>query len=172
MPEKIGIKSNIYWPAIRVIIIMLLVTGIAYPLILVAIGQGILPFQSGGSLIKTSAGKVIGSSLIAQDFKSPKFFHTRNQSDAASGVDPDITPDYARSQIGNVSKATGIPQNPLSTLIELSVEKSRSSNLIAFSPDYVNVLELNLELVKQYPSTYSEFLNSSIVNNSRIDEQG
>ena len=55
--RKIGDKgSNLlnserFGPAIRVFILMLIVTGIAYPLVLVAIGQGLLPFQSNGSLI-------------------------------------------------------------------------------------------------------------------------
>jgi len=35
------------------------------------------------------------------------------------------------------------------------------SNLVAFAPNYVNVLEVNLELVKQYPDLYSEFLNTA-----------
>jgi len=45
-------------------------------------------------------------------------------------------------------------------LIELNIERNRVNNLIAFAPNYVNVLEVNLELVKQYPDLYSEFLNS------------
>jgi K+-transporting ATPase c subunit len=95
-------------PAIKVIILMLIVTGIAYPLILVAIGQNIFPFQSNGSIV-TFNGKVVGSKLIAQEFKSPKFFHSRPASDSASGLDPHITPANAFSQISNISKASGIP---------------------------------------------------------------
>ena len=43
-------------PSIRVVILMMLIAGIAYPLILTGIGQTILPFQSNGSVI-TSDGK-------------------------------------------------------------------------------------------------------------------
>ena len=50
----------------------------------VAIGQNVLPFQSNGSIL-TFNGKAIGSKLIAQEFKSPKFFHSRPSSDSASG---------------------------------------------------------------------------------------
>jgi potassium-transporting ATPase KdpC subunit len=171
--KKIGDKgSNLlsserFGPAIRVFILMLVVTGIAYPLVLVAIGQGLLPFQSNGSLISIvendggeGEGKRrnVGSILIAQEFKSPKFFHPRPGSDTASGVDPHITPENAFAQILNVSEATGIPINVLRTILELNIERNKVENLLAFVPNYVNVLEVNLELVRQYPELYSEFL--------------
>jgi K+-transporting ATPase ATPase C chain len=157
---KSRINKNTLTPAIKVVILMLVVTGIVYPLVLVAIGQSTLPYQSNGSLISIN-GKVIGSKLIAQDFKSPKFFHPRPSSDSASNVDPDITPENAFLQVSNVSKATGINQNALHTLIELNIERNRVSNMVAFAPNYVNVLEVNLELVNQYPDVYSTFLNNA-----------
>ena len=51
-------------PSLRIVILMILATGIAYPLLLVLIGDVTLPFQSNGSLF-TLDGKVIGSKLIA-----------------------------------------------------------------------------------------------------------
>jgi potassium-transporting ATPase KdpC subunit len=157
---KSQLNRNTLSPAIKVVILMLVVTGIVYPLVLAVIGQSTLPYQSNGSLI-TINGKVIGSKLIAQDFKSPKFFHPRPSTDSASTVDPDITPEKAFMQISNVSQATGINQNALRTLIELNVERNRVGNMVAFAPDYVNVLEVNLELVNQYPEVYSVFLNNA-----------
>ena len=154
------INKNTLSPAIKVVLLMLVVTGIVYPLVLVVIGQSALPYQSNGSLI-TINGKVIGSKLIAQDFKSPKFFHPRPSTDSASTVDPDITPENAFLQISNVSQATGINQNALRTLAELNVERNRVSNMVVFAPDYVNVLEINLELLNQYPDVYSTFLNNA-----------
>ena len=69
------ISENIR-PSIKIVILMIIATGIAYPLLLVMIGEVALPFQSNGSLI-TLDGKVVGSKLIAQEFKSDKFFHSR-----------------------------------------------------------------------------------------------
>jgi K+-transporting ATPase ATPase C chain len=157
------LNSEKFGPAIRVFILMLIITGIAYPLVLVAIGQGLLPFQSNGSLITIGDDgggeeREVGSILIAQEFKSPKFSHPRAAADSASGVDPHITPDNAFAQISNVSEATGIPTNALRTIIELNIERNRVENLLAFAPNYVNVLEVNLELVEQYPELYGEFL--------------
>jgi K+-transporting ATPase ATPase C chain len=144
---KSQINKNALSPAIKVVILMLVVTGIVYPLVLVVIG--------------TINGKVIGSKLIAQDFKSPKFFHPRPSSASASNVDPDITSENALLQISNVSQATGINQNALRTLVELNIERNRVSNMVAFAPDYVDVLEINLELLNQYPDVYSTFLNNA-----------
>jgi K+-transporting ATPase ATPase C chain len=62
------------------------------------------------------------------------------------------------SQVSRVSKATGIPQNTLVTLIELDIERNKVSNALVFAPQYVNVLEVNLDLVKNYPEDYQEFL--------------
>ncbi len=53
-----------------------------------------------------------------------------------------------------------VKQRILITLIELNIERNRVSNMVAFAPNYVNVLEVNLELVQQYPDVYSTFLNS------------
>jgi len=90
-------------PCLKVVGLMILVVGIAYPLILVSLGEFALPYQSSGSLL-TLHGKVIGSKLIAQEFKSPKFFHSRSTSDSASTVDPHIPPENAFAQVSNVSK--------------------------------------------------------------------
>jgi K+-transporting ATPase ATPase C chain len=151
--------TKLIGPSIRIIIVMLAVTAVAYPLTLVLIGQEIMPTQSNGSIVNLN-GKPVGSMLIAQEFTSPKFFHPRPASDSASGVDPHITPEDAYSQVEGVSDATAIPQNPLRTLIQLNIERSRSENLGAFAPDHVNVLRLNLDLIDQYPEVYNEFLEA------------
>jgi K+-transporting ATPase ATPase C chain len=145
-------------PSLRVVLLMILIVGIAYPIVLVLIGEYTLPYQSTGSLL-TLDGKIVGSKLIAQEFKSAKFFHSRPSADSASTVDPDITPENAFAQVSNVSKATGISQNVLETLIQLNIERNKITNGLFFAPQYVNVLEVNLDLVKQYPEYYQEFLS-------------
>ena len=103
--ELKSIISENLRPSLKIVILIVLATGIAYPLLLVAIGQISLPFQSNGSLL-TLDGKVIGSKLIAQDFKSDKFFHSRPAANSTSTVDPHITPEDAYSQIQRISEAT------------------------------------------------------------------
>jgi K+-transporting ATPase ATPase C chain len=51
----------------------------------------------------------------------------------------------------------------LKTIIDLNIERNKVSNLIVFAPNFVNVLEVNLELVKQYPEIYSKSTESESV---------
>jgi hypothetical protein len=74
MVKKLPLNSKAISPSLRIVLLMLVVTGIAHPLVLVAIGQSILPFQSNGSIL-TFDGKSIGTKFISQDLK--KFFHSR-----------------------------------------------------------------------------------------------
>ncbi len=141
--------------AIRVLVVMVIVLGIAYPVILAeSWTYSTLPFQSGGSIVEFN-GEKIGSKLIAQEFESAKFFHPRPPSDSASTVYSHITPESAYAQIKNVSESTGIHPNTLRTLLNLNIEQNKVTNAIFFAPQYVNVLEVNIELVNQYPEVYN-----------------
>ena len=64
-----------------------LLLGVAYPLVVTGIGQLAFPAQAGGSLIKNAQGQVIGSSLIAQNFKQPKYLHPRPSAAGSDGYD-------------------------------------------------------------------------------------
>ena len=53
-----------------------LLTGVAFPLAFVGLGQAVYPDQANGSLIRRD-GQVIGSALIGQDFTAAWYFHPR-----------------------------------------------------------------------------------------------
>ncbi|KYH01339.1 K(+)-transporting ATPase subunit C [Bradyrhizobium sp. DOA1] len=63
-------------PAIVLLLALTAITGLAYPLAMTAIAGTLFPVQAQGSLIEKD-GKVVGSSLIGQEFKDDKYFHGR-----------------------------------------------------------------------------------------------
>ena len=151
MTSKSDIKNN-YGPAFRLAVISLVLCGLIFPLVITGFAQLLLPGQANGSLVQFN-GHPAGSSLIAQNFTKPFFFHPRNASLSASGVDPDITLEDALAQIPRISSATGISLDALAQLVNQNVE----GTFWIFGSPYVNVLWLNLALIQKYPTTYGAF---------------
>jgi potassium-transporting ATPase KdpC subunit len=73
-------------PAVVLTLFFIVVTGIAFPVAVWAIGRVALPSQAEGSLIRNASGEVIGSSLLGQSFTKPEYFHPR-PSAAGAGYD-------------------------------------------------------------------------------------
>ena len=65
------IKSSVV-----MVIVMTVITGIAYPLLVTGAAQVLFPHQANGSLIMKD-NKPLGSELIGQPFSSPKYFWSR-----------------------------------------------------------------------------------------------
>ena len=189
-------------PAIVMIVLFTALTGLAYPLAITGVAQLIFHDKANGSVVERD-GKVVGSSLIGQNFASDRYFHGRpsatNTPDpadstktidapynaanssgsnlgptsqklvdrvngaieaefaagrvdivaadavttSASGLDPDISPQYALAQIPAVAKARGLDEGRVRALVEANSEQ-RFAGIIG--EPRVNVLRLNMEL--------------------------
>jgi K+-transporting ATPase ATPase C chain len=80
------------------LLVLSVITGIAYPLIVTGLAQVVFPAKANGSLIE-SGGKAVGSELIGQTFADPKYFWSR----------PSATSPYSY----NASSSSGSNQGPL-----------------------------------------------------------
>jgi len=187
-----------YGTALRAMIVATLVLGVAYTLVVTAVGQLALGHRANGSEIE-SGGEVVGSSLIGQSFTDPdgaalpEWFQSRPsaagdgydasassgsnwgpenpdliaaiaerraavaESDgvdpasvpvdaltaSASGLDPHVSPEYAREQVDRVAAARDLPVDEVRDLVEQHVQ---GRDLGYLGEPTVNVLELNVAL--------------------------
>jgi K+-transporting ATPase ATPase C chain len=102
-------------PAIVMILSMTILTGLAYPLAMTGIAQVLFPHQANGSLIERD-GKVIGSTLIGQNFTAENYFHGRPS--ATSDTDPNDATKTVSSPY-NAANSSGSNLGPTSkTLVD------------------------------------------------------
>lgn len=193
--------------AFFVSIAMFLLCGFAYPMVLTGISQVIFPNQANGSLVEMD-GKVVGSTLVGQDFTDERLFHCRpsaynyntyTQEDkengtytglssgsnnyavsnpkleerlnqdieqflkenptitrdeipsdiiavSGSGLDPHISVEAANVQVDRIVKNTQLSETKVKELIK---QNTAGKLFGIFGEERVNVLELNLSLVKE-----------------------
>src|SRR5512133_326192 len=88
-------------PAVMILLLLTLVTGVAYPLLVTGIAQTVFPSQAQGSLI-VKDGHVVGSKLIGQPFDDPKYFWSRP---SATSPFPDNAANSSGSNLGPTNPA-------------------------------------------------------------------
>lgn len=121
-------------PAILVLAMLTVITGLAYPLAITGIAGVLFPRQAQGSLIEKD-GKVVGSALIGQEFKEDKYFHGRpsatlapDPADSSKTVSaPYNAANSGGSNLGPTSKA-------LADRLKEDVEKLKAENPNAAVP--------------------------------------
>jgi K+-transporting ATPase ATPase C chain len=115
-------------PAIVMIVLLTIVTGLVYPLAMTGIAQVLFPRQANGSLI-VKDGKVLGSELIGQNFADARYFHGRPS--ATSDTDPNDATKTVPAPY-NAANSSGSNAGPTSkALIERiqgDVEKLKAEN--------------------------------------------
>ncbi len=114
-------------PGLRMTLVMTVLTGLIYPGIVTGLCQMLFPNQASGSLISKD-GRVIGSSLIGQNFTKPEYFQPR-PSAAGSGYDA----------AGSGGSNLGPTSQKLVDRVKASAEKFRKEN-----PDFTGTIPADL----------------------------
>lgn len=185
-------------PAVVMVALFTLLLGVAYPMAVTGVAQGVFPDQANGSLVRNGQGQVVGSSLIGQPFAGADYLHPRPSAagdgydaaassgsnlgplnedlktrvaesaaavrgddgsgaipadavtTSASGLDPDISPAYARLQAARIARARGVPVKEVQAVID---QHTQGPLLGFIGQPHVNVLMTNLALDARFPAT-------------------
>ena len=115
-------------PAILILLLLTLITGLAYPLAMTEVAGAIFPRQAQGSLIERD-GKVIGSALIGQEFKEDKYFHGRpSATTAPDPADSSKTVPAPYNAANSGASNLGPTSQALNDRIKQDVEKLKAEN--------------------------------------------
>jgi potassium-transporting ATPase KdpC subunit len=87
--------------ALRATAVTLVLTGLAYPLVMTALAQVLFPSKANGSMVTDEQGRVVGSELLGQAFASPAYFQPRPSAAGKDGYDPTAS---GGSNLGPTSK--------------------------------------------------------------------
>ncbi|GAC1389450.1 MAG: K(+)-transporting ATPase subunit C [Ktedonobacteraceae bacterium] len=103
--RRVGLVGYVR-PAIAMMLLFTIITGLIYPGIVTALAQLIFPYQANGSL-HTVNGKVIGSDLIGQYWTSTKYFHGRPSATASSATGSPAPYSADNSSASNIGPTNG-----------------------------------------------------------------
>jgi len=121
-------------PAIVLLVLMTVLTGLVYPLGMTGIARVLFPRQAAGSLVEKD-GKILGSSLIGQNFSDPRYFWGRPS--ATTDTDPNDATKTVPAPY-NAANSVGSNLGPTSkTLVERvagDADKLRADNPNAAVP--------------------------------------
>ncbi len=121
-------------PALISLLLLTLLTGIAYPLLVTGLAQVVFPQQANGSLI-VNDGQVVGSALIGQAFDDPKYFWGRL---SATG-----TYSYNAFNAENLTASSGSNYGPLNPALIAAVQ-GRIAALKAADPTNTQPIPVDL----------------------------
>ena len=133
-------------PAIILLVLLTLVTGLAYPLAMTAIAGVLFPEQVQGSLIERD-GKVVGSALIGQEFKDDKYFHGRpSATTAPDPADSTKTVPAPYNAANSGGSNLGPTSKALNDRVKEDVDKLKAENpSAAVPPDLVTTSASGLD---------------------------
>lgn len=135
-------------PALVMLALFTLLTGFAYPLAVTGLARALFPAQAGGSLIVRD-GKVVGSSLIGQNFTSDAYFHGRPS--ATTDTDPN-----------DATKTVPAPYN---------AQNSSGSNAGPTAKSFLEGVQANVDAAKKERSDLAPPVDLVTASGSGLDPQ-
>jgi K+-transporting ATPase ATPase C chain len=115
-------------PAIVLVVVLTLITGLVYPLVMTGIAGVIFPYQAQGSLIEQD-GKVVGSALIGQVFTGDKYFHGRpSATTTPDPKDPTKNVDAPYNAANSGGSNLGPTNKTLSDRVKGDMDKLKAEN--------------------------------------------
>ncbi len=69
-------KTRVWLPSLMLLLVMTVLTGVAYPLLVTGVSVLLFPWQAKGSLLAHASG-IAGSELVGQQFASDRYFQGR-----------------------------------------------------------------------------------------------
>jgi K+-transporting ATPase ATPase C chain len=172
-------------PALMALLLLTLVTGVAYPLLVTGIAQVVFPSQAQGSLI-VKDGKIVGSRLIGQPFDDPKYFWSRPSatspfadnagSSSGSNLSP-TNPDLIKAVQGRVDALRAAdPGNTASVPVDLVTASGSGldphiSPAAAFyqAPRVAKARKLQPEIVRQLVERHIEGRFAGFLGEPRVN---
>jgi len=135
-------------PALSLLVLLTLITGILYPFAVTTISQTIFAEQAAGSLIRNNE-TMVGSKLIGQNFSAPQYFWGR-----LSATSP-----YPH----NAAASSGSNLGPLNSVLTDNV-KARIDALLAADPDKHNGTPIPVDLVTASASGLDPHISPAAAN--------
>src|SRR5579859_6809231 len=103
--------------SLRLVLVIAVVTGLAYPLLVTAAAQLLFHDQANGSLATGPNGGVVGSRLLGQEFKDPRYFHGRPSATVDAG-------DASKALPYNAANSSGSNLSPSNQALSERVAKA------------------------------------------------
>lgn len=126
--------GKLIYRSIMITLILVVITGVIYPLAVTGITQFIFPKNAKGSFIEKD-GRIIGSTLIGQAFNKPEYFHSRPSAvnyDASSSGGSNLGPtniDLINNVNDNISKILDENSNVYMSDIPVDLVTASASGL-------------------------------------------
>jgi K+-transporting ATPase ATPase C chain len=121
-------------PLFTLFVLLMLITGVVYPVLITGLSQIFFPFQANGSLVKAN-GQVVGSELIGQDFSGTAYFWSRP---SATSTNP-----YNAFDQKTLTGSSGSNLGPLSQVLVDTVQE-RVNILLSADPGITNLIPVDL----------------------------